>query len=299
MTCQPPTDHHGYPAPHIIPPTSTHTHTIILLHGTSTSGPTFASSLLSFPFSVHDPKSAPNPTTKTLPHLLPSIRFVFPTGKLRTSTVFGGVLKHAWFDITTFADRTVGEDKQIEGLKESCLYLAELVEEEVKLLEGRSDRVVLGGFSQGCAMVSFACLSGALPRVRLGAVVGMSGWLPFRRQIEEVVDSCKDLSGFERRIAVRGYLLDLLGLEASSGEGHSVGEQCLDTELWFGHGLADEKVKPQWALEMSDVMESVGCQRSMKMYDNLGHWYSDAEMRDIFDFLRRMGVGEGEIELAQ
>lgn len=98
----------SHPQPFIIPPKSkTHTTSLILLHGTSTHGESFCSTLLA-PFV--SPSSGKN---VTLGDLLPQTKFVFPSGRERRTTVLGGQLSNAWFDVWDFTDRT----------KVCCLFL--------------------------------------------------------------------------------------------------------------------------------------------------------------------------------
>lgn len=87
----------------ILPPLSnTHHTTLILLHGTSQTGPTFAEQLLSFPIPINGEEE-----TKTLQELLPDTKFVSPTGSRKYVTVLEGE-GHAWFDFESFEDRTLG-----------------------------------------------------------------------------------------------------------------------------------------------------------------------------------------------
>ncbi|KAE8443524.1 hypothetical protein EG329_001764 [Mollisiaceae sp. DMI_Dod_QoI] len=250
-------EHH--PDPYIIHAEGKHTHTLILLHGTSTSGPEFGDSILDFEFelarecvrgrvlnhastenlkSIHkegffDEDDSPYPEVENESKnenengggrrekktslrkelskggVLEGVRVVFPTGSLKKTTVFGGRETNAWFDVHDFGDRTVGEKEQVEGLRESVGYLKELVMDEVKLLDAEEDRggrwldrwtggrrrgkgggkgrVVLGGFSQGSAMAVVGLLSGEFEGVGIGGVVGFSGWLPFRKQVDEAI----------------------------------------------------------------------------------------------------------------
>jgi predicted esterase len=116
---------------------------------------------------------------------------------------------------------------------------------------------------------------------RVGGLVGMSGWLPFRRQIEEA-------AGGKMEVA-RRFVRELLSLEeVEVGVG---GE--LKTPMMLCHGEEDKKVKLEWGIEMRDLMLDLGMDVSFKSYPGLEHWYSGDEMRDIVLFLRGIW-GEGE-----
>lgn len=99
------------------------------------------------------------------------VRFVFPHGPTRPVTVNGGHVMRAWYDIlgTDLARR---EDEA--GLRESQALVEALIESETARGIPAS-RIVLAGFSQGCAMTFMA---GLRHKQRLGGLLGMSGYLP-------------------------------------------------------------------------------------------------------------------------
>ena len=99
------------------------------------------------------------------------VRFVFPHGPTRPVTVNGGHVMRAWYDIlgTDLARR---EDEA--GLRESQALVETLIESETARGIPAS-RIVLAGFSQGCAMTFMA---GLRHKQRLGGLLGMSGYLP-------------------------------------------------------------------------------------------------------------------------
>jgi predicted esterase len=227
--------------------------------------------------------------------LLPNTRFVFPTGKLRPTTVFEGKNSNAWFDVSSFTDRTMNETKQVDGIKESILYLEGLSQAEIEIL-GDAGRVVVGGFSQGCAMVCMLMLSGVLDEAGIGGWVGMSGWLPFRIHLDRVArecatgpdDSVKEVYA-AKRAAVKGYLGGLLRI---AGEGGAKQTRAIEDtgpekeqRLWMGHGKDDTKVLYEWGVQMKDLMKNLGVNVVMKTYEELGHSNNEQEMKDLVGFL--------------
>ncbi|MEQ1685317.1 MAG: alpha/beta hydrolase [Burkholderiaceae bacterium] len=99
------------------------------------------------------------------------VRFVFPHGPTRPVTINGGYVMRAWYDIlgTDLARR---EDEA--GLRESQALVEALIANETA--RGiKPSRIVLAGFSQGCAMTFMA---GLRHKERLGGLLGMSGYLP-------------------------------------------------------------------------------------------------------------------------
>jgi len=104
-------------------------------------------------------------------HAVGPVRFVFPHAPVMPVTINGGYRMRAWYDILG-ADLQRREDE--DGLRASASAVAALIAREV----GRgvpANRIVLSGFSQGCAMT---LLAGLRYPERLAGLAGMSGYLP-------------------------------------------------------------------------------------------------------------------------
>ena len=99
------------------------------------------------------------------------VRFVFPHAPVIPVTINGGYQMRAWYDILG-ADLVQREDET--GLRKSLAQVEALVERE-KSRGIPASRIVLAGFSQGCAM---ALLTGLRHAQTLAGIVGMSGYLP-------------------------------------------------------------------------------------------------------------------------
>lgn len=100
-----------------------------------------------------------------------AVRFVFPHAPVRPVTINGGYRMRAWYDILG-ADLQRREDEA--GLRESQAAVAALIDRERE--RGiAANRIVLAGFSQGCAMT---LLTGLRYPERLAGLAGMSGYLP-------------------------------------------------------------------------------------------------------------------------
>lgn len=100
-----------------------------------------------------------------------AVRFVFPHGPTRPVTVNGGYVMRAWYDILG-ADLVQREDEA--GLRESQGLIEALIGRERERGIAAS-RIVLAGFSQGCAMIF---MTGLRHGERLAGLLGMSGYLP-------------------------------------------------------------------------------------------------------------------------
>jgi phospholipase/carboxylesterase len=99
------------------------------------------------------------------------VRFVLPRAPVIPVTVNGGHAMRAWYDITrTQIDRREDE----AGLRASQREVDALIAREIA--RGiPPNRIVLAGFSQGCAMT---LLSGLRYGQRLAGLAGLSGYLP-------------------------------------------------------------------------------------------------------------------------
>ena len=99
------------------------------------------------------------------------VRFVFPHGPTRPVTINGGYVMRAWYDIlgTDLARR---EDEA--GLRASQALVDALIAKE-RARGVNASRIVLAGFSQGCAMT---LMTGLRHAERLAGLLGMSGYLP-------------------------------------------------------------------------------------------------------------------------
>jgi phospholipase/carboxylesterase len=99
------------------------------------------------------------------------IRYVFPNAPVRPVTINGGMAMRAWYDILGL-DLVRREDET--GLRASVVDVQALIDREIAAGIPAS-RIVLAGFSQGCAMT---LLTGLRAPQRLAGLVGMSGYLP-------------------------------------------------------------------------------------------------------------------------
>jgi len=99
------------------------------------------------------------------------VRFVFPHAPVIPVTINNGYRMPAWYDILG-VDLAKREDET--GLRKSRGDIeAVLAREKERGIPAH--RIVLAGFSQGCAM---ALLTGLRHKERLAGIAGMSGYLP-------------------------------------------------------------------------------------------------------------------------
>lgn len=90
-----------------------------------------------------------------------------------------GMKMPAWFDIKGL-DILAAED--VDGIKKATTYVHSLIEKEIS--EGiPSERIVVGGFSQGGALAIHSALT--FPK-KLAGVVALSCWLPMSKAFSPV-----------------------------------------------------------------------------------------------------------------
>lgn len=278
------------PEPFVIQPTSAHTHTFILLHGLGSNGEKFGVELL---------ESGISSTGARLTKAFPGAKFIFPTSKKRRSSAFRRARINQWFDIASLDDPSKRRDVQLQGLAESSQYIRSILNRELETIPSKN--IVLGGLSQGCAAGLGILLSLEFP---LGGFVGMSGWLPFCNDIDDIVrsDSTEtnnednDVFSFEEVdgsedlgpiITAINFARDILSID-KLGPSISINEQtCLATPVLLCHGKDDEKVKCELGEKAARTLSSLGMQISWKSYSGLDHWYKiPDEIDDILEFLR-------------
>ncbi|RMJ22385.1 Phospholipase/Carboxylesterase [Aspergillus sp. HF37] len=308
-----PNDEAIYEAPLIITPLSSHTHTFILLHGRGSNANRFGIEFLQ---------------STNLSSRLPTVKFIFPTARKRRSTALNRVAINQWFDNYSLDDPEQRTDLQVEGLCQTGGFLRRLIDREAEAFDNidsdaRYSRIILGGLSQGCAMGMFAFLAGVSHGGgKLGGFVGMSGWLPLRRQLEEFFQPLslddEDGSGIDE-FDVFGRssnsesgdehppleainhirdILDLPPLSPTSSDGKPPAGH-LQSPVFLGHGSADEKISIKLGEEMADFLAGkLQMDVTWKVYERFGHWYKTPdEIDDIVQFLQKeVGVPVSDIK---
>ena len=105
-----------------------------------------------------------------------AVRFVFPHAPTMPVTINGGYAMRAWYDI--FGTDLVRREDEA-GLRRSQAMVEALIARE-RRRGVESMRIVLAGFSQGCAMT---LMTGLRAAERLAGLVGLSGYLPLADKI--------------------------------------------------------------------------------------------------------------------
>lgn len=89
----------------------------------------------------------------------------------------------SWFDIKDLSRLTNSIHDDEAGMMRSVAAVESLIEKEVKERGIKEERIVIGGFSQGCVI---SILTALRTQRKVAGVISLSGWLPLSHKIEEV-----------------------------------------------------------------------------------------------------------------
>jgi phospholipase/carboxylesterase len=173
------------------------------------------------------------------------VRFVFPHAPVMPVTINGGYRMRAWYDILG-TEEGGGQDEA--GLRRSRELVEALIAREKE--QGiPAHRIVLAGFSQGCAM---ALLTGLRHAERLGGIVGMSGYLPLA--------------------------------ETTARERTQANAQ---TPIFLAHGTHDNVIELHRAEQSRDLLQSLGYQVEWHEY-LMAHSVHPLEVQELNHWLVRV-----------
>jgi len=102
---------------------------------------------------------------------LPAIRFIFPNAETMPVTINGGYVMRAWYDIVA---TDLGRQEDEAGLRASQAKIEALIARE-NARGIPNQRIILAGFSQGCAMTLQTGLRQTKP---LAGMMCLSGYVP-------------------------------------------------------------------------------------------------------------------------
>lgn len=173
------------------------------------------------------------------------VRFVFPNAPVMPVTINGGYQMPAWYDI--YGPNLVQREDEA-GLRRSQASIEALIEKE-KARGIAAGRIVVAGFSQGCAM---ALMTGLRHVEKLAGIVGLSGYLPLAATLAA-----------ERNAANH------------------------DTPIFLAHGSADPVVVLPRATAARDALQALGYQVDWHEYP-MAHSVCMEEIADLNAWLLRV-----------
>jgi phospholipase/carboxylesterase len=176
---------------------------------------------------------------------LPGIRFVFPHAKTIPVTINGGYIMRAWYDITG-AELTRREDES--GLRDSQRDVEALIARE-KSRGIPASRIIIAGFSQGCAMT---LQTGLRHPEKLAGMLCLSGYLPLNEKVT-----------------------------------HERSEESIDTPIFMAHGRQDHVVPYLRGEQSRDILKDLGYQVEWHAYP-MQHSLCFEEVQDISAWLKKV-----------
>jgi lysophospholipase-2 len=254
--------------PLVIEPVYPHTHTIIFLHGLSSSAQDISEDLF-------EERSSEQ---KSLRKMLPTWKWVFPDSLSSYNQTFKEELKQ-WFHITSLTNPDREWELQQTGLENSVRYIHTIIDKEIKLVGTR--KLVLGGASIGCATAVIALLT--YPRLyNLAGFVGLFGWIPKSQESLMVMSSDK----YAKEKVELWHLSETDKLSfCQEVETRQKNETSLP--VFIGHSEDDPTVSIDLGRSMCSILTRLGFDIIFKTYSTGGHWIVEPEgVDDISKFLK-------------
>ncbi|KAF9573135.1 hypothetical protein EC968_008984 [Mortierella alpina] len=195
------------------------------------------------------------PVADDLQRNLPHVEFVFPNAPSQPVTLNNGMRMPSWYDIKSLS--SLGHEQDEKGMLESRQQrnvtleieeLMQIVREQVEVKGIPANRIVIGGFSQGCVM---GLLTSLTAEYKFAGIVSLSGYMPLHHKIMAMV------SDANRK-----------------------------TPIFWGHGDADQVVRYNYGLESVELLKKNKFDVRFNTYRNMGHGSSYQEVEDLRAFLR-------------
>lgn len=159
-----------------------------------------------------------------------------------------GMRMPGWYDITDFSD-LANRSEDEAGILRTQKVFHTLIEDEIK--SGiPTERIVLGGFSQGGAM---SVMAGITNPTKLGGIFGLSCYL-----------------------LLPGKIRDLIPAASPN----------LKTPVFMGHGDADQVVKYAWGKATAEKLREWGWDVKFKTYEGFPHSVAPQEIDDLAKYLQ-------------
>jgi predicted esterase len=169
----------------------------------------------------------------------------------------------------SFDDIAQHEDET--GIIKSQAYIHGLIAKEIE--KGiPSERIVLGGFSQGGAMSN---MSGVTAPTRLGGIFGLSCYLLLRGKIRDLIPSENPNKVSVYRTCLTIRLSTTYPLEKQQ-----------QTPIFMGHGDADPVVRYQWGQTTAKTLQEWGWNVDFRTYKGLPHSAAPEEINDLERYIK-------------
>lgn len=206
----------------VVNATAKHTATIIFLHGLGDTGHGWSQMFAAM-------KS-------------PYIKYVCPHADSIPVSLNGGMRMPSWFDIKGLNPNAEQDE---DGINAASKRLQHLINEEVKA-GIPSNRIIVGGFSQGGAVALYSSLTN---QQKLGGVIALSTWMPMHTKVGGLI------------------------------KGNT------DTPMFQAHGEADPMVPISFGSMTSALLKQINPNVEFKKYAGMGHSSCDDELKDVKAFI--------------
>ncbi|KAL1843906.1 hypothetical protein VTJ49DRAFT_6849 [Mycothermus thermophilus] len=234
--------------PLLFPATARHTATVIFIHGLGDTGHGWASAVENW----------------RRRQRLDEVKFILPHAPNIPITCNGGFRMPGWYDIHTIDGNVESLRKHEDepGIRLSQAYFHDLIQKEIDA-GIPSDRIVIGGFSQGGAMSLFA---GLTAKVKLAGIVALSSYLLLSLKFADIV--------------------------AEAGNVNK------DTPIFMAHGDLDRVVHTELGKKSYQMLKELGYNAELKIYEGMQHSACLEELDDIEAFLKErlppLGGNDGD-----
>jgi len=242
--------------------TAQHTATVFFLHGLGDSAKNIG------PF-LEDLTQHPD---------LGHVKFILPTAPMMSVTGMLGRVIPSWFDCFSFDHATRKEDEP--GLYQSAKWMHDLITKEEQEHGIPSNRIVIGGLSQGGSVAILTALTTEKP---LGGLFALSTYVPLRRKTAEIAtEFAKEMPIFW---------------------GHGMDDRQVDFTVWkdlakvFAGQLGIPFISNDHS-EMNgrDLQENGTVGLRFYSYEGLGHWFDEEELEDLAIWISIL-LPSGEVPL--
>ncbi|RMY88149.1 hypothetical protein D0864_06702 [Hortaea werneckii] len=233
----------------VVPAVKRHTSTVIVAHG------------------LGDRQAATPPLQSfladqyRLQNKFSETKFIFPNAPSIPITVNMGMRMPGWYDISDIGDLANRSSEDEPGILRSQKVFHALIAEEIA--SGiPTERIVLGGFSQGGAM---SLLAGITCPTKLGGIFGLSSYLLLRDKVQSLVPA-----------------------ESPNK----------DTGIFMGHGDSDPIVRYEWGQQTAAKLREWGWKVDFRTYPGLVHSAAPQEIDDLEKYLMERIPEVGDKPLA-
>lgn len=215
----------------VVPALTKHTSTVIVAHGLGDSG-------AGWMFLAENWRRR---------NAFEETKFIFPNAPNIPITLNMGMRMPGWYDIADLG-QLANRSEDEAGIVRSQKVFHTLIEDEINA-GIPTERIVLGGFSQGGAM---SLMAGVTCPTKLGGIFGLSCYLLLQGKVKDMVPAANPNKA---------------------------------TPIFMGHGDADPVVKYAWGKKTAEQLTEWGWDVNFKTYKGLPHSAAPEEIDDLETYL--------------